>query len=56
MQLTLYGRHNSYNVQKVLWLLEELALEYDHIELGSNPGDTETDEFGEINPMRKVNA
>ena len=54
MPLTLYGRHTSYNVQKVLWLLEELALEYEHIELGSNPGDTETDEFGRLNPMRKV--
>jgi len=54
MSLTLYGRHTSYNVQKVLWLLEELALEYQHVELGSNPGDTETDEFGRLNPMRKV--
>lgn len=54
MSLILYGRHNSYNVQKVLWLLEELALEYDHVELGSNPADTETREFGQLNPMRKV--
>ena len=54
MAIVLYGRHNSYNVQKVLWLLEELALEYQPIELGSQPGDTETDEFGCLNPMRKV--
>ncbi len=54
MSLTLYGRHNSYNVQKVLWLLEELELDYQQIELGSNPGDTETDEFAQLNPMRKV--
>ncbi len=54
MALTLYGRHTSYNVQKVLWLLDELSLDYDHIELGSNPADTETDQFGGLNPMRKV--
>ena len=54
MPLILYGRHNSYNVQKVLWLLEELELDYQQIELGSNPGDTETDEFVQLNPMRKV--
>jgi len=50
----MYGRHTSYNVQKVLWLLEEFQLSYQHVELGSNPGDTETDEFGKLNPMRKV--
>lgn len=54
MSQTLYGRHTSYNVQKVLWLLDELGIEYNHIELGSNPGDTETDAFGKLNPMRKV--
>ncbi len=54
MSITLYGRHTSYNVQKVLWLLDELRLEYRHIELGSEPADTESDEFGQLNPMRKV--
>jgi len=49
-----YGRHTSYNVQKVLWLMDELQVSYSHIELGSNPGDTETEEFGKLNPMRKV--
>lgn len=54
MSITLYGRHTSYNVQKVLWLLDQLKLDYQHIELGGEPGDTETDEFGKLNPMRKV--
>lgn len=56
MPITLYGRHTSYNVQKVLWFLDQLELDYHHIELGSAPGDTETDEFGKLNPMRKVPA
>jgi glutathione S-transferase len=38
----------------VLWLLDELQVSYKHIELGGKPGDTETDEFGKLNPMRKV--
>ena len=54
MSMVLYGRHNSYNVQKVLWLLAELKLDYQPVELGSNPADTETEEFGRLNPMRKV--
>jgi glutathione S-transferase len=52
--LILHGRHTSYNVQKVLWLLDELGVSYQHIELGSKPNDTETKEFGALNPMRKV--
>ena len=54
MAILVYGRHTSYNVQKVLWLLDEFQISYKHIELGSSTGDTETDEFGKLNPMRKV--
>ncbi|KAF7781281.1 hypothetical protein PRUB_b0444 [Pseudoalteromonas rubra] len=32
--MELYGRMTSFNVQKVRWLLEELAVSYTHIELG----------------------
>lgn len=54
MPITIYGRHTSYNVQKVLWLADELALKYNHIQFGSCPTDTESAEFGQLNPMRKV--
>ncbi len=54
MSILIYGRHTSYNVQKVLWLLDEFQVSYKHIELGGKPGDTETDKFGRLNPMRKV--
>ena len=54
MSILLYGRHTSYNVQKVLWLLEELEVEYRHIQLGGKFGGTETEEFKELNPMKKV--
>lgn len=52
--MKLYGRLTSFNVQKVLWLLEELALDYEHIELGGRFGGLNSDEFGHLNPMRKV--
>ncbi len=54
MTLQLFGRHTSYNVQKVLWLLDELGLEYQHIQLGGKYGGTDSPEFGKMNPMRKV--
>ena len=32
--LTVYGRNNSFNVQKVLWFVEELGVECRHVPLG----------------------
>ena len=32
--LTIYGRANSSNVRKVLWLCEELGLDYDRLDYG----------------------
>ncbi len=54
MSLLIYGRQTSYNVQKVLWLLEELEVEYKHIQLGGRFGGLEMDEFKKLNPMQKV--
>ena len=50
----IYGRHTSYNVQKVLWFLEELAIKFDHVELGGKYGGTDSREFAELNPHQKV--
>lgn len=52
--MKLYGRTTSFNVQKVLWLLEELAVPYEHIELGGRFGGLDSPEFSRLNPMRKV--
>jgi len=54
MSVSIYGRHTSFNVQKILWLLDELSIKYSHIQLGGKFGGTETEEFGKLNPMRKV--
>src|SRR3979409_2245715 len=37
-QLTIWGRANSVNVQKVLWCLHELDLAYDRIDAGMQYG------------------
>ncbi len=50
----LYGRHTSYNVQKVLWTLDELSVDYEHTNLGGPYGGLDTAEFGEMNPNRRV--
>lgn len=52
--MKLYGRTTSFNVQKVMWLLEELKLSYEHVELGGRFGGLDSEAFAELNPMRKV--
>lgn len=54
MAITLWGRRSSCNVQKVLWALGELNLRHHHVELGGRFGGLDTDEYGRLNPNRKV--
>jgi glutathione S-transferase len=52
--IQLFGRHTSYNVQKVLWTLDELCIDYEHTNLGGAYGGLDTPEFGALNPNRRV--
>ncbi|KAF0802693.1 glutathione S-transferase [Alcanivorax xiamenensis] len=52
--LTLWGRDSAFNVQKVLWLLDELELEYRHINLGGDHGGLDDPEFLAMNPHGRV--
>ncbi len=52
--LTIYGRKSSFNVQKVMWLVGELAIEHKHIELGGSFGGLDTPEFLAMNPHSRV--
>ena len=52
--LELWGRTNAYNVQKPLWLLAELELEFQHHDVGSNSGDLDTAEFTALNPHARI--
>jgi glutathione S-transferase len=52
--LTIWGRRNSINVMKVLWVCEEMQLPYHQIDAGMQFGVVDTPEFGALNPNRKV--
>ncbi|MCP1336561.1 glutathione S-transferase family protein [Futiania mangrovi] len=48
--ITLWGRANSINVQKVLWTCEELGLEIVRHDVGGPYGGTDTPEYRAMNP------
>jgi len=52
--ITIYGRANSSNVRKVLWLAEELGLDIDRRDYGRGYAPTDTPEFKALNPNAKV--
>ncbi|WP_162300774.1 glutathione S-transferase family protein [Alkalilacustris brevis] len=54
MTLQLWGRASSVNVQKVLWALDELGLQYERHDAGGKYGVVDTDEFVRLNPNRRV--
>ena len=51
---TIWGRYNAFNVQKVLWLVDELSLDYQHINVGGSYGGLEEPEFITMNPLGKI--
>ena len=50
----IWGRANSSNVMKVVWLLEELGLPYERIDVGGPFGRTRTPEYLAMNPNSAV--
>lgn len=50
MTMTLWGRRNSANVQKVLWILGELELDYEHVPLGGVHGGNRRADYLALNP------
>ena len=52
--LRLLGRKTSGNVQKVLWLLEEIQLAYEREDYGRQFGNTGDEEYLSLNPTGKV--
>lgn len=52
--LTVYGRRNSFNVQKVMWLVGELGIEHTHVPLGGDAGGLDDPKFLAKNPHGKV--
>jgi len=52
--LTLWGRLSSCNVQKAVWLLEELQLPYERIDAGGDFGGLDDPAYRAMNPNAKV--
>jgi glutathione S-transferase len=53
-QLTIWGRANSVNVQKVLWCAEELGLSYRRIDAGMAYGRNTEPDYLAMNPNGRV--
>ena len=53
-KLTIWGRANSVNVQKVLWCLAELDLPFERIDAGMQHGRTREDAYLAMNPNARI--
>lgn len=52
--LKVWGRRNSINVMKVLWICDELNLPIEQIDAGLQYGIVNTPEYAAMNPNRRV--
>lgn len=52
--LTVWGRRSSFNVQKVMWLVDELDLAREHVPAGGDFGGLDTPDFLAMNPHGRV--
>jgi len=52
--MKIWGRPNSINVQKVMWAVAELGLDHERIDVGGAFGGLDTDDYGAMNPNRKI--
>ena len=52
--ITLWGRKNSANVQKVVWLLGEVGVPFRHVPAGGGHGRLDDPAFRALNPHGKV--
>lgn len=52
--LTVWGRRDSFNLQKVMWLVDELDLAHEHIPAGGRFGGLDDPDYREMNPHGRV--
>ena len=52
--LTVWGRRNSFNVQKVMWTIGELGLDHAHVDAGGAAGGLDSPAFRAMNPHGRV--
>ena len=52
--LKIWGRRNSSNVQKVMWLIGELGIPHERIDAGGSYSKLDSPEFRRLNPHGKI--
>lgn len=52
--LEIWGRHSSFNVQKVMWLLDEFEIPYKHTYVGGKYGGLDEPKFLKMNPHGRI--
>jgi len=52
--LKIYGRKSSFNLQKVMWLVDELGVRHEHVQLGGSFGGLDQPAFLAMNPHGRV--
>jgi len=52
--LTVWGRRSAFNVQKVLWLIDELGLDHRQIDVGGPAGGLDAPSFKAMNPHGRI--
>ncbi len=52
--LKIWGRRKNFRVQKVMWTVGELGLEHTRHDAGGSFGGLDTEEFGRLNPHRRI--
>ena len=52
--IRIWGRNNSINVQKVMWVVGELGLDHERVDAGGDHGGLDTADYGGLNPNRRV--
>jgi len=52
--MRIWGRRSSVNVQKVLWIADELGIAYERIDAGGRYSDLNTDAFRALNPNARI--
>jgi glutathione S-transferase len=54
IMLTIWGRPNSVNVQKVMWAIGEVGVAHRRLDVGGAHGGLDTAEYGAMNPNRRI--
>ena len=52
--LKVWGRNNSANVQKAMWCIGELGLEYERVDVGGPFGGLDSPEYMALNPNSRI--